>query len=471
MKHDKTLLVLFFSVLFFSCSIVSFEKLQITCNIPEELNYFSEENILLTFSIKPELKNIENNLNLSVNNSTIECECVWENNTCKIQPKTGWKYGAVYDFKISNSLYMEDGRQYNVDIRRIFYYGDVSSYLQLEKCSIENNAVITKNETLEFSFNNSVDIISFINNFLISPNVTYLLDFADKNKKVIITPVEGWKTNERYTWSLSDIESRDGYPLLKSYSESFYAPQDTVKPEIKAIYPVSKVNETFNWLTNKTVDDMNYDNYLGMEFSEPVDFDSLKNALTITPNIDGYIIQADEDGTKFIYCLENSYWNAEKEYEITIAKSVKDKNDISLYGDYVFYFKPVNTLFQIKKIIIGGVELTQFDEIPVDVQVDEVAPVTVTIEFSKAVSDAYRNKAKTIISLNSYFPSTAISPSVISESWITSSTFEIIYKGFSSSTNDVKNYYLLNISGGENTVLDEFGNFLEESVCVYFIAQ
>lgn len=476
MKHAKLSLILLFSIIFSSCSIISFEKIIVDCNIPVELNYFTQENITLIFSIAPDTKDIEHNVRLTVNNATTECDFTWDKNVLNIRPKTGWQYGSVYEFSITNSLRMEDNRHYKVDIRRIFYYGNQEEYLQLSKCNIKNDEVIKKDSQLEFTFNKPVDIISFKNNFSISPTVTYTLKFTENNKKVIITPVDGWITNSYYTWIISDITASDKYPLKKTYSQSFYAPQDTVKPEIQYLYPVSKNGEDYNWLTNKTLIDMNYDNHLGIVFTEPVEFDTLKNAFTITPNIDGYLIPADSEGTKFIYCIQ-TFWNAQTEYEIKISNSLKDKNNIPLYEDFITYFKPANSLFHIEKVTVvkksiptETTDITEFNETPVYIPLDETTDVYVKIKFSKNVDDKYKPIAVKNTSLNSFFPSTAVTPVVISTQWENDdSTLQIQYKGFSASTTEVKNYYKLTVSGGSNSILDENGNFLEEDLCVYII--
>lgn len=470
MKHAKTLLIGFFTILFSSCAFISFEKLNVECNIPDELIFFTENTIKLTFSIAPETKDIENNIKLLVNNATTDCDFTWDNNTCSINPKTGWEFGAVYDFSISNSLHMDDGRTYSVDIRRIFYYGDDAKYLRLEECSIENETVVTKLEPLVFTFNTPVDVLSFKNNFIISPNVTYTLDFSEENKKITITPTEGWKTNARYTWTLSGITSSENYPQKKIYTQTFYAPKDTVKPELLNIHPVSKENGTYNWLTEKDITQVQLNNNLGFIFSEPIDFDTLNNALSFSPNINGYLIQDDAEGTKFIYCIED-FWNPEKEYEMTISNKLQDLNSISLYEDYITYFTPVKTLFEVEKVIINGTEVTEFGENILEIDIEPVIPISVVIQFTKAVTDEYKNKANQITNLNSYFPSTANSPTVIAIQWNDDYKMEITYKTFSESSNDVLNYYLLKISGGVNSILDEFGNYLEEDVCVYFIAR
>lgn len=475
MKHVKIVLAVFISLFSFSCAFVSFEKFNLECNLSENLEFFEEENITLNFSILPNHQDIENNIKLVADSSTTECVFTWNGNNCSFAPKTGWEYGSFYDFTLSNQIEMEDGRTYKVNIRRMFYYGNESKYLKLVNCNVEHDSQIEKNDSLEFTFNNPVNILSFKENFSIIPVISYDIKFEDDNKKVCITPSETWKTNTYYTWNLTDIKSNEKYPLDKTYSQGFYAPQDTVQPQVSLICPVAKEGSSYTWFTNKTLDQMQVDYNIGIVFSEPVDFDSLNNALSFSPNMEGYLLdvseQAEEKGTKFIYCVQN-YWNANKEYEMTISKSLKDLNDISLYDDYVVYFTTDPAYFQIEKITINQTDVTVFNE---DINQISLAAgesiIPVTIYYNKAVTAEYKNKAYESVSLNSYFPSTAISPTVLSAKWTDDSTLTINFQGFTKTTTEVTNYYLLNISGGSNILLDEYGNYLEDNVCVYFIVQ
>lgn len=471
MKFIKLILLLLLFGIFSSCKLVSFENLEIFCNLPEKVDYFESDNIVLNFSISPDHQDIEKNINLSLENSSIECEYEWIENTCCIKPQKGWTYGCTYEFIVSNLILMEDGRSYKINIQRIFYYGNKDNFLVLNNCSISDKSTIDFLTTIKFNFNKPVDIVSFVNNFSISPTISYNVEFSDENKTVLITPVDFWKPNSFYSWTLNDILSNDKYPLIKSYSQGFYTPIDTIQPEIELICPVKENNQTYSWLSNKKLDDLMIDNHIGIIFTEPIDFYTLKNSLSFSPNNEGDLIQNDIEGKKFIYVIKN-YWNIEKEYQMTISKNVKDKNNISLHDDNIFYFKPKPDYFELEKIIIDQTEINVFDEnINNILSTTNTNDISIYFFYNKNISDNFKDKAFESINLNSFFPSSALSPIILSVSWINDSTLKINYKGFSFNTSEVVNYYLLNITGGINVILDEFGNYLEKNICVYFTIQ
>ena len=98
------------------------------------------------------------------------------------------------------------------------------------------------------------------------------------------------------------------------------------------------------------------------------------------------------------------------------------------------------------------------------------AEITVTINFSMNIDEQFKDTAYKMISVSSYFPSSAASPSILHALWISDSQLEILYKGFTKSTLN-KNYYVLKLTGGNKNILSTEGSFLKDDICVYFIVQ
>ena len=465
-------LLIFIHILFLSCFLVSFEDLSVKCNIPEKIKYFNEEYICVTFSLATDRKEFEDSVQLSQGSNSVICNFEWDNNTCKICPRENWSYGLTYNFIVNKELSMNDGRKYVVNIYRTFFYGQSEKYLKLVNCSIKDNSVIDYSDNIIFTFNNPVDILSVKDKLNIIPSISYKLEFADDNKIVKVIPTENWKTNKYYSWELNEIKSREQYPLNKKYTGAFYSPSDIIQPQLVSIHPVFVDSSSKTWKREKKVSDLYVHESLGFVFSEPVEFETIKNSITFTPTISGTFIQSDSEGKEFIYCIQKK-WDSETEYQIKISTSLQDKNKLPLYEEYQEFFKPKIEFTTISSISLNSTTITDFSErenvctLP---QAQVGAEITVTINFSMNIDEQFKDTAYKMISVSSYFPSSAASPSILHALWISDSQLEILYKGFTKSTLN-KNYYVLKLTGGNKNILSTEGSFLKDDICVYFIVQ
>lgn len=465
--------LLFFTDVFLSsCFFVSFEDLSVECNISETIEYFNEDYICVTFSIFPDQKEFEDSVQLSQGSTAVICDFEWEDNTCKICPRENWTYGSAYSFIVNKELTMIDGRAYTVNLFRTFFYGQSEKYLKLMNCSITDNSVIDYRTNIIFTFNNSVDILSVKEKFTIVPSISYKLVFADDNKTVTVIPTENWKTNTYYSWELNEIKSREQYPLNKKYTGAFYSPSDIIQPKLVSIHPVLVDSAAKTWRRDKSISDLYVHESLGFIFSEPVNFETVKNAITFTPSLSGTFIQSDTEGKEYIYCIQKN-WDSETEYQIKISTSLQDNNKLPLYEEYQKFFKPKIEFTSISSISLNSTTITDYSEkenvctLP---QAQVGAEITVTIEFCMNIDDKFKDTAYKMVSVSSYFPSSAASPSILHALWISDSELEILYKGFTKSTLN-KNYYFLKITGGNKNILSTEGSFLKDDVCVYFIVQ
>ena len=471
--HIFITLFLFFTVVFFSsCFFISFEDISVECNISKTVEYFNEDYICVIFSIAPNHIEFEDSVQLSQDSTAVICDFRWEDNTCKICPRENWTYGSTYSFIVNKELTMSDGRVYAVNLFRTFLYGNSDKYLKLMNCSINDNSVIDYRTNIIFTFNNPVDILSVKDKLIIVPSISYKLEFKDDNKTVTVIPTENWKTNTYYTWELNEIKSREQYPLNKKYAGAFYSPSDIVQPQLVSIHPVLVDSVAKTWRRDKSISDLYVHESLGFVFSESVNFETVKNAITFTPSLSGTFIQSDTEGKEYIYCIQKN-WDSETEYQLKISTSLQDNNKLPLYEEYQEFFKPKIEFTSISSISLNSTTITDYSEkenicnLP---QAQVGAEVTVTIEFSMNIDEQFKDTAYKMVSVSSYFPSSAVSPSILYALWISDSKLEILYKGFTKSTLN-KNYYVLNIAGGNKNILSTEGSFLKDDVCVYFIVQ
>ena len=468
MKYIKLILIL----LFCSCKFISFEQLEVYCNIPEDISFFDKEYIIIEFSISPEKKSFEKNIQLLQGNTSVNLTFSWEDKKCFIKPEVKWNNGLLYTINFSDSILTNDGRIYDVVLKRIFYYGQESKLLKLENCSIKNNSIVSRDTNLSFEFNNSIDTLSFVSDFSITPSISYDIEFQNDNMTVNIITKNNWETNTIYKWKLENINSQEKYPLIKSYEGIFYAPIDIVQPFVKKIFPVIGMNQSYIWKDDSDIyTDMFTNNCLGFEFSEEIEFETLKNAISFTPSIDGYLIKDDNINNKYIWVVEE-YWEQNKEYQLTISKNVEDLNGLNMYEDFICYFTVQATLLKINSINFNSsLTIEDFSETFYTVNDNSNNEIYITIKISNPIDEEYKSTFIDYISLNTFFPSTAMPPTVFSYTWINNTELMLSCKDFTKSTLDNYNYYLLKILGDENNILNSSGIYFEDDICIYFVVE
>lgn len=461
---------IFFSII--SCKFISFENLSIKCNITEDINFFNEEYIILEFSLPPNPQDIEDSINLTNKNNSVICDFNWHENKCYIKPRENWRMGENYYFTLNNSISLKDGRIYDVNINRFFSYGQRDKYLKLISCSVYDNAVVKNNELITFKFNQPIDVLSFKDKFQLSPTISYKTEFLVNDTVVNVIPNGIWETNTYYTWEFESIKSKDQYPQEKKYYGSFYSTVDIEQPKLVATHPVLVDFNTKSWKREKSISDIFINESIGFIFSEPVDFDSVKNSITFVPSVSGNFVQYDKEGREFVYCIQKN-WDANIEYQIKIANTLTDINNIPFYDEYTDFFIPQIDYITVDSIALNTTEITDFSEQTNICQLSHAqndAEIDVVVNFSKNIDNKYKDIAYESINISSFFPSSAMTPTILSILWLSDSQLEIRCKGFTKSILS-NNYYRLRITGGKNNILSEEGSYIKEDICVFFIVQ
>lgn len=468
LKYIKLIILLFFC----SCKFISFEQLELYCNIPEDIIFFDKEYIIIEFSISPDKELFEKHFQLLQGNTSVNLTFLWEDKKCFIKPELKWNNGFLYTINFSDSILTNDGRTYDVVLKRLFYYGQESKLLKLDNCSIKDNSIIYGDSVLSFEFNNSIDTLSFVSNFSITPSISYDIEFINDNEIVNIITKNKWETNTIYKWKLENIISKEEYPLIKSYEGIFFAPIDMMQPFVKKITPVSGMDQSYLWKDNSDINtDMFTNNCIGFEFSEEIEFETLKNAISFTPSIDGYLIKDEYSENKYIWVIEE-FWKQNTEYQLTISKNVEDLNGLNMYEDYICYFTVQPTLLKINSVDFNSsLTIEDFSETFYTVDDNSNNEIYITIKISNPIDEEYKSTFIDYISLNTFFPSTAMPPTVFSYIWINNSELILSCKDFTKSTSDNYNYYLLKILGDKTNILNCNGVYFEDEICIYFVVE
>jgi hypothetical protein len=187
-----------------ACEIVTWEYLDVVCNVAPDQDYLSEDYLQLNFSITPNEQSAEKLIQLTSGSGIISCEIRWEGNNMYIRPLTLWQKGASYTFTLTGDLRMEDGRYYNTGVDRSFHYGEKDGRFYLLSGTFED-------DVLNFIFVKPSAITSFNENLSISPYIETEAIFSSDGKTVSVKPKSGWDINTIYTWTIKNMLSRDEY--------------------------------------------------------------------------------------------------------------------------------------------------------------------------------------------------------------------------------------------------------------------
>jgi len=455
-----------FSMFLFSCNVfITFEYLEITCSAGVNQNYYYNETVDIHFSHLPDKNDVERKIRFLEDGSTILADYIWQDSVLSIRPRIQWQKGQFYSIDLQGALKMDDGRTYTASLYRNFIYGEQGNSFELLLYEFNENIF-----TLQFS--KPVSIISFEERFSIMPFSEYNTDFQGDGSTVIISPRNSWAVNTAYLWTIRNMVSKDGYLMKKNYSGMFSGITDTEQPEFEFVCPVDYSASGSLWHTVFPLDNqLLIEQAIGFSFSKPMDEASVISGINFFPSISGYFIKETE--TRFIF-IPNDHYQLQREYRITISDSIRDTSGLPLFEPKHIFFTIANQFLQVTEITFDD----NTNPVPADETIYEytmlpVIPVQLktVINFSTSIPQNMRNDAVNAISLNVLFPASANNPTAISAYWSDGgSRLSIEWSGFSISSGEIKNYYILTISGGQSGVKNTANEYLKEDVCVIFIA-
>jgi hypothetical protein len=465
-----SLAVALFSLLLCHCKpLITFEYLDITCSIREKEEYYADEYISIHFSCMPDKNDVERKIRFYEDGSVISVDYNWDGSTVSVSPHLPWQKGQHYSLDLQGALKMEDERTYTARLYRSFIYGERGNSFELVSNEFNGNA-------LTLLFSKPVLITSFGEKFNLTPFTEYRTDFSGDGSTVIINPKNRWLANTTYSWTVKNIISSDGYLMKKEYSGILRGIIDTEQPVLELICPVDYNNSGSLWYASFELDNHLMENQaIGFSFSKPMDEASVVAGISFFPSISGYFVKETE--SRFIFIPASNY-QIRKEYRITIADTIKDNSGLALYEPKYLYFTTANQFLQVAKITFddniapmpSDGTISNYLMMQPALPTDPVHLKTV-INFSTVIPPDKRYGAVNAVSLNVLFPASANNPMPISAYWSDGgSRLSIEWSGFSVSSGDIKNHYILTVSGGQNGVKNQANEYMEADVCVIFIA-
>ncbi|MBQ0161708.1 MAG: Ig-like domain-containing protein [Treponema sp.] len=460
-KLLKTTAVLFFLSSLFSCSFINLEKVRFSYPISENEMYFSGEYFTIDASYDLERTSFENIISLQENRTTVLLDFEWEGNSkLKIKPHTSWKKGVFYHFELDGTVETTSNGTFSCTEHRHFYYGTSGETLFLEdytKDELEDDDAIT------FTFSKPVTQSTFISSFTMSPSFDINIDFSADNKEAYVTPKTKWPVNKIFTWTIAQsVISTDNYTIDEKYTDTISTAVDTEAPELLIVCPIALAGDTF--LTTAELATLIDDQAIGFIFSKEMDFASIENNIVFSPTIKGSFYEVEGDKTRFIFRPYTNY-ELQREYMLTVKNSCKDLAGNELNEDKRFFFTTANNYLEVTSISVNGTDVTNTENAEVTVN-DEV--IFIVIAFSSEITD--RTLAENSITASLLFPLTAGAPKKEAVTWVGNSQMTIKYNTIDhSSTLDY--VYKITITGTSSGIKDSSGDYMEDNVCVTFIAR
>lgn len=458
----KFILIFSSAFIFFSCGFINLNKVEFTLPVSEYESFFQEEIFTIKSCYNLKKTQFENIISLKENNSSVVIDFDWiDERTLNIIPHTKWKKGANYLFEISGNCETVSDGSFTVDLVRHFYYGNKNEFFSIESYTKEN--FTEKNSPLEFIFNIPVSQKEVISAFSISPSCETVISFSQDNKTVTVLPKEKWPYNKTLKWTITrDALSETGYILNKEYSGYIETLKDTEIPELLTVCPVSMTNDTF--LTSLELKDLLDNQPIGFIFSKEMDFSSIENNITFSPSVSGSFFEVSGDKKRFIFKPVSNY-SLKEEYTLTVKNSLSDLSGNELKEDKNFFFTTKNNYLTVEKILVNGINLNK--ESPVEIPATS-GTVFVQILFSSDITDTIL--AENSISTAIYFPMTGKTPVKESVTWNQKREIEIKYTNLSTAS-DIDNIYSVTVTGTSAGIKNSSGDFMEDSVCMRFIAR
>lgn len=348
MKLNKIILFLYIITLT-SCNLICFEDEKITCSLQENQDSFNEEYILFYFSSSCSHIEAEDNISLLENSKSVNIDFKWNNNTLKVKPQNDWKNGCIYQLIFDGNLLI-NSQNIQVYIKRNFYFGKKTLIPIIIESTIEYPKEL--NAPIKIDFSKKMDRESFYDNIDCYPTINFKISFINDDKTLIITPKENWKANEFYKLSFANLHSTDFY-YLENKEISFRVLKDIEIPQLIDTCRVTKIDNDFYFENlGNDFSKIKKDDSIAFIFSKKMNFESVKNGFSISPHIEGNIIDYNSDGKTFIFIPEKNY-QANIKYEISLSKKIKDINDIELFDVYNFIFTPKLNFLKIDDIKVN----------------------------------------------------------------------------------------------------------------------
>jgi hypothetical protein len=424
-------------------------------------------------------------LQVSCYGGFVEGDFRWDDGDLHFIPVSAWKPGVRYVLKLSGTVYSRDGRELLLSEVIPFFAVSSASVPYLQSVSPADGSstgvFISGERILEFVFSLPMDRRSTETAFVFEGSGSWSAEWLDDDRLLRIYGEKSLSPWMVYRWSFSENAlSREGAPLAAGVSGSFITDYDRIRPEPLKILPLLKGEKGGDalwgsWIPTGT----DFENGLGsgqgigIEFSKPMDGESLRRSLTFTPSLPG---RTEDLSPSSLVFIPDRNPEPELVYTMTISGDVFDQRGLKMGDNYVFFFKADIPYLTVHSLTIDGKEAIEAPAkggvFPVSVEDPNEGILGFTLGFSSSFTPEATEIETFRISLDSFFPGGLRPVSLRYVQWFPSDSMpdriRMEWEGLEAGTEEEPCYYRLSLPGGRNGINNGYGSYPEENFYFYF---
>lgn len=301
----------------------------------------------------------ESAFSLSNTGRPIEGRFEWVDRVLFFIPNTPLNEPGLYTYSLV-SFRAENDRGVNLldDLRVNFSFNsDLNPPRIAQTIPVNGANGVQPNSFVTLVFDKPMDVLSVLNGLSASPNMDFVLPetiITDNNTRFQFVPSQNLNFGTVYTVTVpTTVRDSVGNNLVSDYSFIFTVGSDFESPSLSSLtYTSAPVGSNFNLDEYNIVNGMNKSDSLIVEFSEPVQFSSLIDGVSISPFKQFSVVDVSGNGTRFSINF-SSPLDVYEVYNIVFSDGIRDLENNGLDKEYSYFFK-INGDYS-QKIRVRGV--------------------------------------------------------------------------------------------------------------------
>jgi len=478
---------------FLSCSFADLRPVGVTTVPSSPWELLPEDNspVILRFDTEMEKLSAERAVQVFTPDGTVDGKLHWEGRSLHFISDTPWRPGIRYALKLSGTVKALDGREAVLSADLPFFALSrtplpyVKSFFPPDGASVgvRGRSGAAAYTILELNFSRPMDKKSAEHALKFDIPGEKIIEWQDDGATMLVSSnsqLNPWIT---YRWSVSDKAlSREGAPLAKEYGGRFITDLDREFIRVVRVLPLmppEPPDEEIpglssalwgSWLPSGPAMDPllpeagpGSGHGIGVEFSKPVDEESLRRAFSFTPSLSGRAEILSPHSAVFIPAKE---MESETVYQMRISGALKDTDGLKMGSDYIISFKTDIPFLHINSVSFMQEEENNSPESGslLQVKTETGGIVRCFINFSLTFKQEVKQEAAFKISLTPFFPGTLAPVSLRTARWISADRLLLEWEGPEYGGKDEAHYYRLLVPGGLN---NGRGSHLKENFVLY----
>jgi hypothetical protein len=445
--------------------------------------------VKVIFDTEMEQDEVERALAITSPEGTVEGDRHWDGTTLVFVPLAPWKAGIRYNLALKGLLHGKDGRELRISVDHPFYgllkgeapvlqFIDPAPGTSVPVQVLEADLSAPHGPPLQFRFSRPMNPQTVQDALSIEGIDQIIWAWSHEDQLLSATPKKPLSPWTVYRWTLkTSALSREGIPLGKEASGTFCTNLDTDRPYVEGTFCLGRSGT--DWIDlGRSLNELDLGQALGLRFSEPMNRESLLQALRIEPSLPGYTVQIDERTVAYVPDRPPEPGTT---YVLIVSADTKDLSALSLGQEYREAFTP-----SIPYLVLRSVQANTGPSFsgPFSENTQGVYTITpqapegklfINLEFSLPFSAEAKIALLKQVSLAPYFPGSLAPVTLQSATWSSDSTIHLVWVGLEGGSGDMPHYYRLSLAGGRSGITtsaaDGMGYWLKESNTLMLEAQ